>query len=223
MPFRSEGTIYLQNSAFSLKELDESGSDGIFLVDNEFLKKREQRDIHSAYSRINRMVAERILFLLKALDSEMMLVTDLGDFNTVMEAGKGFATLGFWDSKEKTSISKAIQKSLSPNGLLFNADVLNEAARAMVTIQGEKESLDMEGITKVIDKLSEKIGHVFKGVVVDEGNPKILSVISLDDSETLDEIYDQAVEAIKIEKKKKELRDESEEVFDKIDGMEPEY
>ncbi|PTD94697.1 cell division protein FtsZ [archaeon SCG-AAA382B04] len=223
LPFRSEGTIFLQNTAFSLRELSDSGSDGLFLVDNEFLKRSERESIHSAYERINRMVAERILFLLKALDSEMMLVTDLGDFKTVMEAGKGFATMGFFDSSDNVAISQAIKKSLSPSGLLFDADIYNEAARAMVTIQGKKESLDMEGITKEIDKLADEIGHVFKGVVVSEGNPKILSVVSLDDSETLDDVYDKAVEAIKIEKKKKKLREKSEEVFDKIDGMEPEY
>lgn len=223
LPFRSEGTIFLQNTAFSLRELRESKSDGIFLVDNEFLRESQQEDIHTAYSRINRMVAERVLFLFKALDSEMMLVTDLGDFKTVMDAGKGFATMGFWDAADNLSISQAIKKSLSPGGLLFDTDIYDEAARAMVTIQGKKESLDMEGITKEIDKLAEEVGHVFKGVVVSEGNPKILSIVSLDESDTLDSVYDKAVEAIKIEKKKKKLREESEEVFEKIDGMEPEY
>ena len=42
------------------------------------------------------MIAERLLFLLDALDSEMMMVTDLGDFKTVMSGGAGLATIGFF-------------------------------------------------------------------------------------------------------------------------------
>ncbi|OKY77342.1 MAG: Cell division GTPase FtsZ3 [Candidatus Methanohalarchaeum thermophilum] len=223
LPFRSEGTIFLQNTAFTLRELSDSGLDSIILVDNEFLRKGKDEDIHSAYSRINQMVAERMLFLLKALDSEMMLVTDLGDFKTVMDSGNMFATIGFCNAGENMRVESAIKKSLSPNGLLFDSNIFNEASRAMVTIQGEKDSLDMDGITRIIDKLSDEIGHVFKGVVVTDSNPRVLSVVSLDSSEELDDVFDKAVEAVEIEKKKKELQEENDEVFSKIDGMEPEY
>jgi len=223
LPFRTEGTIFLQNTAFTLRELKEKDVDSMILVDNEFLKKGTNEDIHTAYSRINSMVAQRMLFLLRALDSEMMLVTDLGDFNTVMSAGEKFATLGFCNAGENTAIQSAIKSSLSPNGLLFNTDVYKEAGRAMITIQGEKEQLDMEGITSEVDKLSDEIGHVFKGIVVNDGNPKVLSVLSLDRSKELDSVYSKAIEAIEIEKRRKELKKESEEVYSKIDGLEPEY
>jgi cell division GTPase FtsZ len=98
LPFREEGTLYLQNAAFCLKDMRDSGADGIILADNQFLKQIGG-DIESAYNGINDMIAERILFLLDALDSEMMMVTDLGDFKTVMDGGAGLATIGFYKAE----------------------------------------------------------------------------------------------------------------------------
>lgn len=226
LPFREEGTIYLQNTAFCLKEMHNSGVDGIILADNQFLKYAGT-DIQSAYDGINSMVAERMLFLLEALDSEMMMVTDLGDFKTVMSGGAGIATIGFAKGDGTNSIKSIIQESLSPNGLLFSSNIYEEGSRAMIILRGDRKYLNIDDISSQIDKLSSHIGHVFKGVIIRNGEiPKILSVITLETTVELDNLYTLAVEAIQMEKEKHDrmaLEKETGAAFSKIDGLEPQY
>ncbi|HUW67233.1 MAG TPA: cell division protein FtsZ [Candidatus Nanoarchaeia archaeon] len=226
LPFREEGTIYLQNSAFSIKEMRQSGSDGMILADNQYLKNAGS-NIQSAYDGINKMIAERILFLLEALDSEMMLVTDLGDFKTVMSGGDGIATIGYAKGDAKTPIRTTIRESISPNGLLFSSNVYEEASRAMIILRGDQKYLSIDDISAEIDKLSSHIGHVFKGVIIRNGEtPKVLSVLTLESTVELEKLYALAVEAIHIEKDKRKrvaLQNETDTTFSMIDGLEPEY
>ncbi|RSD33703.1 MAG: tubulin/FtsZ GTPase [Methanohalophilus sp.] len=110
LPFREEGTLYLQNAAFALRDIRGSGVDGIILADNQYLKQMGG-DVESAYDSINEMIAKRLLFLLDSLDSEMMMVTDLGDFKTVMSGGAGIATIGYYEADGEVPIRTAIQKA----------------------------------------------------------------------------------------------------------------
>ncbi|MFQ6056649.1 MAG: cell division protein FtsZ, partial [Methanosarcinales archaeon] len=203
LPFREEGTIFLQNAAFCLKEMAESKIDGTLFVDNQYLK-RFGGDIYSAYDKINNMTAERLLFLIESLDSEMLAVTDLGDFKTVMSGGLSIGTMGFYKADKNTSVKSAIQGCLKPSGLLFPANVYEEAARAMIIIQGSKEYLNVEDITKEVEKLSADIGQVFKGIIIKRGTPKVLSVFTLESVPELEKLYAIAAEAIQSEKEKRE-------------------
>jgi cell division GTPase FtsZ len=226
LPFREEGTLYLQNAAFCLRDIRESGADGIILADNQFLKQMGG-NVESAYNGINDMVAKRLLFLLDALDSEMMMVTDLGDFKTVMNGGAGLATIGFYEAETDMPVRNAIQKALSPSGLLFSSDVYKEASRAMVIIRGDKERLSIDEISTEVEKLSSAVGHVFKGIVVRSGElPQVLAVLTLESASELENLYSIAVDAIKYERDKKERVATVKEVdraFSQIDGMDPSY
>jgi len=226
LPFREEGTLYLQNAAFSLKEIRDSGVDGIILADNQFLKQIGG-NVQSAYNTINDMIARRILFLLDALDSEMMMVTDLGDFKTVMSGGAGLATIGFYEAEKGMNIKTTIQKALSPNGLLFSTDVYKEGSRAMVIIKGDKSYLSIDEISSEVEKLSSSVGHVFKGIIVRKGEaPQVLVVLTLEAAEELENLYSVAVDAIHQEREKKTRVEEQKEIdkaFSQIDGLEPNY
>jgi cell division GTPase FtsZ len=225
LPFREEGTLYLQNTAFSIRDIRESGTDGIILADNQYLKSIGG-SIQEAYNSINDMIAERILFLLDALDSEMMMVTDLGDFKTVMSGGAGIATIGFSRADKEMPVKTVIQNSLSPSGLLFSTDVYEEASRAMVIIKGDRKYLSIDDISAEVEKLSEAVGHVFKGIVVSSGEyPQVLSVLTLESARELDKLYSVAVQAIQQEKAKKQRVEDSEleKTLSQIEGLEPEY
>ncbi|MEZ5334027.1 MAG: cell division protein FtsZ [Methanolobus sp.] len=226
LPFREEGTLYLQNAAFCLRDIRESGADGIILADNQFLKQIGG-NMESAYNGINDMIAKRILFLLDALDSEMMMVTDLGDFKTVMSGGAGLATIGFYEATEEMPVRSAIQKALSPSGLLFSTDVYDEASRAMVIIRGDRERLSIDEISTEVEKLSSSVGHVFKGIIVRDGElPQVLAVLTLESANELENLYAIAVDAIKYERDKKERVSNVKDVdraFSQIDGMDPSY
>ncbi|MGB9926869.1 MAG: cell division protein FtsZ [Methanosarcina sp.] len=226
LPFREEGTLYLQNTAFSIRDIRESGADGIILADNQYLKNIGG-NIQEAYNAINDMIAERILFLLEALDSEMMMVTDLGDFKTVMGGGAGLATMGFFKADKETPVKTAIQNSLSPTGLLFSTDVYEEASRAMVIIKGDRKYLSIDDISAEIEKLSEAVGQVFKGIVVSGGEyPQVLSVLTLESAREIEKLYNVALQAIQQEKAKKQRVEEGaqlDKMFSQIKGIEPEY
>lgn len=224
LPFREEGSIYLQNAAFSMREMTEVEGEGMILVDNQYLK-RLSGDIASAYDRINSMVAQRLLFLIESLDSEMLAVTDLGDFKTVMNGGLKIATMGFHQADRKTpSVRVAIENSLKPGSLLYPANVYDEAARAMVIVQGSREHLDVDEITKEVEKLSASAGHVFKGLVVKKGYPKVLSVFTLATAPELESLYAQAARAIHEEKdKKQKARKQLDDAFAHIEDLEEIY
>lgn len=226
LPFREEGTLYLQNTAFSIREIRESGVDGIMLADNQYLKNIGG-NIHEAYNRINDMIAERLLFLLDALDSEMMMVTDLGDFKTVMSGGAGLATIGFFRAEKETPIKTAIQNAISPTGLLFSTDVYAEASRAMVIIKGDRKYLSIDEISSEIEKLSEAVGQVFKGIVISSGEyPQVLAVLTLESANEIQKLYDVAIQAIQQEKAKRQRVEEEAEIdktFSQMEGLEPEY
>jgi Cell division GTPase len=226
LPFREEGTLYLQNAAFCLRDIRESGADGIILADNQFLKQMGG-NVESAYNGINDMVARRLLFLMDALDSEMMMVTDLGDFKTVMSGGAGLATIGFYEAETDIPVRTAIQKAISPSGLLFSSDVYDEASRAMVIIRGDRERLSIDEISTEVEKLSSSVGHVFKGIIVRDGElPQVLAVLTLESAAELENLYAVAVDAIKYERAKKDRVANDKEVdraFSQIDGMDPSY
>jgi len=204
LPFREEGSIYLQNAAFSMRELMEVDADGLLLVDNQYLK-RCSGDIVSAYDTINTMVAQRLMFLIESLDSEMLSVTDLGDFKTVMSGGLRMGTMGFYQADKKSpSVKSALENSFKPGSLLFPANIYEEAARAMVVIQGSKEYMDVDEITKEVEKLSGSVGHVFKGLVIKKGYPKVLSIFALATVPEVEALYAQAARAIQEEKDRKQ-------------------
>ncbi|MGP8321907.1 MAG: cell division protein FtsZ [Methanosarcinaceae archaeon] len=226
LPFREEGTLYLQNAAFCLRDMRDSNADGIILADNQFLKQLGG-DVESAYNGINDMIAERLLFLLDALDSDMMMVTDLGDFKTVMSGGAGLATIGFYKAEKDVTVKTAIQKALSPSGLLFSTNVYDEASRAMIIIKGDRSYLSIDDISNEVEKLSSAVGHVFKGIIVRSGErPQVLAVLTLESALELEKLYSIAVDAINQEKEKKiRVNDEKaiDKAFSQIDGLEPHY
>ena len=226
LPFREEGTLYLQNAAFMLKELREGSCDGIILADNQYLKS-VGGNVLEAYDGINSMIAKRLLFLLDSLDSEMMMVTDLGDFKTVMSGGAGLATVGYYKAESEMPVRTVIQNCLSPRGLLFLTDVYKEGGRAMLILKGDKKYLSMEDISVEVEKLSSSIGHVFKGIIIENGSlPEALCVLTLDSAVELEALYEGAIQAIGMEKDKKDRirkRKEMESSFMTIDGMDPEY
>ncbi|MCZ7381547.1 MAG: cell division protein FtsZ [Candidatus Methanoperedens sp.] len=224
LPFREEGSIYLQNSIFCLKEIIAGSSDGNIIVDNQFLKHLG-KDIKTAYDGINRTVAQRFLFLLKALDSEMMMVTDLGDFKTVMSAGSKLATMGFGEGDKNMPVKAVIKHSLSHAGLLFELDPYKEANRAMIIIEGDKKYLNINDITTEVEKLSGEIGQIFKGVLLRNGEmPRVLTVLSIGASSELNKLFNIGIEAVRKEKEKKEqVAEQNRGIKEKLEGLEPQY
>ena len=224
LPFREEGSIYLQNAAFSMRELMEAEADGIILADNQYLK-RCSGDIASAYDKINNMIAQRLLLLIDSLDSEMLSVTDLGDFKTVMNGGLGIGTIGFYQAdKNNPSIKSTIENSLKPGSLLYPANIYDDAARAMIIIQGSREHLDVDEITKEIERLSACAGHVFKGLIVKKGYPKVLSIFTLASAPELESLYAQAARAIQDEKDRKlKAKKQLNDAFAHIEDLEEMY
>ncbi|VVB92796.1 Tubulin-like protein CetZ [uncultured archaeon] len=224
LPFREEGSIYLQNSIFCLKEIIAGSSDGNIIVDNQFLKHLG-KDIKTAYDGINRTVAQRFLFLLKSLDSEMMMVTDLGDFKTVMSAGSKLATMGFGEGDKNVSVKAVIKHSLSHAGLLFELDPYKEANRAMIIIEGDKKYLNINDITTEVEKLSGEIGQIFKGVLLRNGEmPRVLTVLSIGASSELNKLFNIGIDAVMKEKERKEkVAEQNRGIKQKLEGLEPQY
>lgn len=224
LPFREEGSIYLQNSIFCLKDLMAGSGDGTIIADNEFLKNLG-KDIQAAYDGINQTIAQRFLFLLKALDSEMMMVTDLGDFKTVMASGSKLATIGYGEASNNLTIKSTIKQSVSHGGLLFQLDPYKEATRAMMIIEGDKKYLNVNDITTEVDRLSSDIGHVFKGVLLRDGiMPRVLTVLSIGASVELDKLFDIGVQAIgKEQEKKEQIAMQNQSISDKLEGLQPLY
>jgi tubulin-like protein CetZ len=96
----------------------------------------------------------------------------------------------------------------------------------MVIIKGDRKYLSIDDISAEVEKLSEAVGHVFKGIVVSSGEyPQVLSVLTLESAHELDKLYSVAVQAIKEEKAKKQRVEESEfeKTLSRIEGLEPEY
>jgi len=223
LPFRDEGAISLQNTAFCLRELVEMKPTGVLLVDNQYLKKYAG-DIKSAYDKINTTTARRILFLIEALNSEMLMVTDLGDLKTVMSGGVGIGTMGFYESSNGSTVKSSILGSFKPSGLLFPANVYDEGARAMLIIKGDKKYLDLDMITKTVDELSSEVGQVFKGVLVKKGPSKVLSLFTLNSVPELERIYSSAADVIRVEAGKREASQRQlKDAFAHIEDLEPIY
>ncbi len=224
LPFREEGSIYLQNSIFCLKELLAGSCDGNIIVDNQFLKHLG-KDIKSAYDGINKTIAQRFLFLLKSLDSEMMMVTDLGDFKTLMSAGSKLATMGFGEGNKNLPIKSVIKHSLSHAGLLFELDPYKEANRAMIIIEGDKKYLNINDITSEVEKLSREIGHIFKGVLLRNGEmPRVLTVLSIAVSAELNKLFNMGIDAVHKEREKiEQITEQNKDIQQKLEGLEPQY
>ena len=224
LPFREEGSIYLQNSIFCVKEIMDGNCDGTIIVDNQYLKHLG-KDIKNAYDEINSTVAKRFLFLLKALDSEMMMVTDLGDFKTVMSGGTKLATMGFGIGDRNMPVKGVIQHSISQAGLLFKLDPYKESNRAMIIIEGDQKYLNINDITSEVEKLSAEIGQIFKGILLREGQmPKVLTLLSISSSSELDRLFEIGIDAVHKERERKEQTTGlNREIKSRLEGLEPQY
>ena len=224
LPFREEGSIYLQNSIFCVKEIMDGKSDGTIIVDNQYLKHLGM-DIKNAYDEINSTVAKRFLFLLKALDSEMMMVTDLGDFKTVMSGGTKLATMGFGKGDKNMPIKAVIQHSISYAGLLFKLEPYKESNRAMIIIEGDQKYLNINDITSEVEKLSSQIGQIFKGILLQDGKmPTVLALISIKSSAELDRLFEIGIDAVHKERERKEQTSGlNQEIKNRLEGLEPQY
>jgi cell division GTPase FtsZ len=94
----------------------------------------------------------------------------------------------------------------------------------MIIIQGSREHLDVDEITKEVEKLSARAGHVFKGIVVKKGRPKVLSVFTLASAPELEAIYAQAARAMQDEKEKRtRARKQLDDAFAHIEDLEEIY
>jgi len=224
LPFREEGSIYLQNSIFCVKEIMDGNGDGTIIVDNQYLKHLG-KDIKNAYDEINSTVARRFLFLLKALDSEMMMVTDLGDFKTVMSGGTKLATMGFGEGDRNMPIKSVIQHSISYAGLLFKLEPYKESNRAMMIIEGDEKYLNVNDITSEVEKLSSEIGQIFKGILLKSGKmPSVLTLLSISSSTELDKLFELGINAVHKEREKKELTSGlNRDIINRLEGLEPQY
>lgn len=224
LPFREEGAIYLQNAIFCLKEVMDGKADGNLIVDNQFLKHLG-KDIKTAYDGINKTIADRFLFLLKALDSEMMMVTDLGDFKSVMSGGSRLATMGYGEGDKNTPIKSVIKHSLSHAGLLFELDPYSEANRAMIILEGDQKYLSINDITSEVEKLACEVGQVFKGVLLHKNeSPRVLTILSIGASSELDKLFKIGVGAVEKQREKKELLSEQNKLIaERLEGLEPVY
>jgi cell division GTPase FtsZ len=121
-------------------------------------------------------------------------------------------------------VRDAIENSLKPANLLFPANVTDEAARAMIIVQGSREYLDVDEITKEVERLSACAGHVFKGIVIKKGYPKVLTVFTLASVPELEGIYAQAARAMQDEKEKRlRARKQLDDAFAHIEDLEEIY
>jgi cell division GTPase FtsZ len=94
----------------------------------------------------------------------------------------------------------------------------------MIIIQGSREHLDVDEITKEVERLSASAGHVFKGIVIKKGRPKVLSVFTLASAPELEAIYAQAARAMQEEKEKRtRARKQLDEAFAHIEDLEEIY
>ena len=162
--------------------------------------------------------------MIEALNSEMLMVTDLGDLKTVMSGGIGIGTMGFYEASKDSTIKSAILGSFKPSGLLFPTNVYEEGARAMLIIKGDKKYLDLDLITKTIEELSREVGQVFKGVLIKKGRPRVLSIFTLNSVPELEKLYSLAADAIRFEMDKREQsKKRLDDAFAHIDDLEPIY
>jgi cell division GTPase FtsZ len=134
-------------------------------------------------------------------------------------------TMGFSQADRKNpSVRSAIQNSLKPGNLLYPSNVYDEAARAMVIIQGSREYLDVDEITKEIEKLCAGAGHVFKGLVIKKGYPKVLTLFTLASVPEIETLYAQAARAIQEEKDRKQrAKKQLSDAFAHIEDLEEIY
>lgn len=204
LPFREESDIFLQNAGFSLKDLKTTEADSIVLASNDWLRKTQgNQSLYKAYDQINNTVAHRLLFMLDAMSSEMMITADLGDLMTTVGTGSGFATMGYARGTPHQPVKEVIAESFEEDGLLFHCDPLQEAARALLLIQGPEERLDVDSIMNAVTHFSEDIGDVFKGVRVAGEDLEVLSLFSLRKSEELERVVTEAKQILEKRQKRK--------------------
>jgi len=222
LPFREEGTIFIQNAGFALRDIIEAGPISTILTDNQFLGGG--RSFAHAYKMINKTVAERFVFLLKVLNSEQIVTADLGDLEGALSAGTGLATLGYGKQRdEEESVKQAITRSMASSNLLFEATTA-DVGRALFLIWGDEGYLDTGEILDHIKEVGSTVGQPFRGVAIGDELPRCLSLLNLTEIDPVEDITRRMREAIVHEQEKKgTAEDRREEVIERIDRLEPEY
>ena len=97
----------------------------------------------------------------------------------------------------------------------------------MIIIKGDKSYLSIDDISNEVEKLSSAVGHVFKGIIVRNGEyPQVLAVLTLESASELEKLYSIAVDAIQYEREKKARVEDKKEVdkaFSQLNGLEHHY
>jgi len=91
----------------------------------------------------------------------------------------------------------------------------------MLIIKGDKKYLNLDLITKTIEELSAEVGQVFKGVLVQRGRPRVLSLFTLNSVPELEKLYAIAAEAIRFEKERQDQsKSQLDSAFSHIEDLE---
>ena len=92
----------------------------------------------------------------------------------------------------------------------------------MIIIEGDQKYLNINDITSEVEKLSEQIGQIFKGILLRDGQtPRVLTLLSIRSSE-LDRLFEIGIDAVQTGEKE-QTQGLNQEIKSRLEGLEPQY
>lgn len=169
LPFRSEGSVRMQNARYGLNKLLKSSDTVIIIPNDKLLELVPDLPLEKAFKYADEIIVKAIVGITDLVTNPGLINLDFNDLKTIMQ-NSGMAMIGIGVSDEKTDkrVVDAVDKAVNSPFLQMD---MSTATGVIVNIKGGRD-LQLKEANSAAAEVSRLVGP----------NAKIIWGASLDDS-----------------------------------------
>lgn len=179
LPFKSEGTVRMQNAVWGLNKLTKSSDTVIIIPNDKLLELVPDLPLEKAFRYADEIIVKAITGISDLVTKPGLINLDFNDLKTVMkDSGMAMIGIGISSGEPEERINEALEKSLNSPFLPMD---MTSSTGVIINVTGGKD-LQLEEASNAIEGLRKKVGKNTKiiwGATIDEkfnGKVQILIV-----------------------------------------------
>lgn len=179
LPFRSEGTVRLENAEYGLEQLRYTADTVIVIPNDKLLELVPRLSLNAAFKVADEILVRAIKGITETITKPGLVNLDFNDIKTIMKSG-GVAMIGLGESEGDERAKEAIEEAI--NSPLIDLDI-SEATGALVNVVGGPDMTITEA-QEVVQMVHDRISptaRIIWGAAVDpalQGKMRIMLVVT---------------------------------------------
>jgi cell division protein FtsZ len=179
LPFRSEGSVRMENAEYGLEQLRYHADTVIVIPNDKLLELVPRLSLNAAFKVADEILVRAIKGITETITKPGLVNLDFNDIKTIMKSG-GVAMIGLGESEGDERAKEAIEEAI--NSPLIDVDI-SGATGALVNVVGGPDMTITEA-QEVVQMVHDRISptaRIIWGAAVDpslEGKMRIMLVVT---------------------------------------------